>query len=332
MSRIVVIGATGHVGSYLVPRLVRAGHNVVAVSRGIRTPYREDAAWRHVERIELDREAGDSNGSFAGQIADLAPDVVVDMMCFTPESAAQLIDALRGRVDLLVSCGTIWVHGPAVAVPIRESDERRPIGDYGVGKAAIEALLLAESNRDGGLPCAVLHPGHITGPGWPMVNAAGNFDLGVWERLAAGSELTLPNLGLETVHHVHADDVAQCFERAIARQAISAGKSYHVVSERAMTLRGIAETVAGWFGQEAKLRYRPLEEFLAELSPEHAAASSDHITRSPSMSIAAAESDLGYAPRFTSSQAIADGLRWLIAAGRIDTGGRALSARTTPPM
>lgn len=26
MSRVVVIGATGHVGTYLVPRLVRGGH------------------------------------------------------------------------------------------------------------------------------------------------------------------------------------------------------------------------------------------------------------------------------------------------------------------
>ena len=34
MSRVVVIGATGHIGSYLVPRLVEAGHAVVTVARG----------------------------------------------------------------------------------------------------------------------------------------------------------------------------------------------------------------------------------------------------------------------------------------------------------
>ena len=39
MSRVVVIGATGHIGSYLVPRLARDGHEVVAMSRGIRGPY-----------------------------------------------------------------------------------------------------------------------------------------------------------------------------------------------------------------------------------------------------------------------------------------------------
>ena len=32
--KVVVVGATGHIGSYLVPRLVAAGHEVVAISRG----------------------------------------------------------------------------------------------------------------------------------------------------------------------------------------------------------------------------------------------------------------------------------------------------------
>ena len=43
MSRIVVIGATGHIGTYLVPRLVRGGHEVIAISRGAHEPYRTRA-------------------------------------------------------------------------------------------------------------------------------------------------------------------------------------------------------------------------------------------------------------------------------------------------
>ena len=34
--RIVVIGGSGHVGSFLVPRLVRAGREVVSLTRGAR--------------------------------------------------------------------------------------------------------------------------------------------------------------------------------------------------------------------------------------------------------------------------------------------------------
>jgi uncharacterized protein YbjT (DUF2867 family) len=42
--RVVVIGATGPVGGYLIPRLVHAGHDVVAISRGRQPPYRPHPA------------------------------------------------------------------------------------------------------------------------------------------------------------------------------------------------------------------------------------------------------------------------------------------------
>ena len=36
--KVLVIGATGHIGTYLVPRLLARGHEVVALSRGQRQP------------------------------------------------------------------------------------------------------------------------------------------------------------------------------------------------------------------------------------------------------------------------------------------------------
>ena len=50
MPRVVVIGGTGHVGTYMVPRLVEAGHDVVVVARNKRQPYLAHAAWNQVER------------------------------------------------------------------------------------------------------------------------------------------------------------------------------------------------------------------------------------------------------------------------------------------
>jgi nucleoside-diphosphate-sugar epimerase len=117
MSRVVVIGATGHIGSYLVPRLVRGGHEV--------------------------------------------------------------------------HCGTIWVHGPALRVPVTEDEPRTAYGEYGTGKAEIEALLRRET-LTGGVPAVVLHPGHISGPGWPVITPAGNLDPAAWTSLATGQPLTRP--------------------------------------------------------------------------------------------------------------------------------------------
>ena len=319
MSRIVVIGATGHVGTYLVPRLVRAGHEVVALSRGEREPYVPAPEWRAVERVTADREAEDAAGAFGERIAALAPDAVVDMVCFTPESAGQLLDALRPARPLLLHCGSIWVHGPVARVPVTEDEPRTAYGEYGTGKAAIEALLHRET-VGGGVPSVVLHPGHISGP-WPSITPAGNLDLDVWRRLAAGEPLALPGLGLGVLHHVHADDVAQAFERALTRPA-AIGSSFHVVSEQAMTLRGLAAGVAGWFGREPVLEFVEWAEFERRVGAGHAEATREHVARSIAASIDRAREVLGYRPRFSSLDALHESLRWLADNGHVDLGGQ----------
>jgi nucleoside-diphosphate-sugar epimerase len=315
VSRIVVIGATGHIGSYLVPRLVRAGHEVVALSRGARDPYVPAPEWRVVQRVEADREADDA----AERIAALGGDAVIDMLCFNAESARQLVDALRPRRPLHLHCGSIWVHGRAARVPVTEDEPRTAYGEYGTGKAAVEALLHRETIA-GGVPSVVLHPGHISGP-WPVITPAGNLDPDVWRRLATGEPLALPDSGLGVLHHVHADDVAQAFQRALTRPS-AIGSSFHVVSEQAMTLRGLAAGVAGWFGREPVLDLVDWAEFERRAGAEHASATREHAERSITASIDRARDVLGYQPRFSSLEAMHEGLRWLAANGHVDLGGQ----------
>src|SRR5215471_18099968 len=323
MSRVVVIGATGHIGSYLVPRLVRGGHEVIAMSRGIRGPYHQSPQWDSVSTVTVDRDAADAEGSFGAQVAALQPDVVIDLICFTAASAQQLVDALRPQRPerpLLLHCGTIWVHGPALRVPVTEDEPRTAYGEYGTGKAEIEALLHRETVA-GGVPAVILHPGHISGPGWPVINPAGNLDPEVWTQLATGKPLALPDLGLGVLHHVHADDVAQAFERALSRPA-AIGASFHVVSEQAMTLRGLAAGVAQWFGREPVLDFVDWPEFERRVGAEHAEATRQHTFRSITASIARARQTLGYAPRYSSLDAMQEALAWLVANGRADVDGQ----------
>ena len=254
--RVVVIGGSGHVGTYLVPRLVEAGYEVVSISRGQREPYQVHPAWDEVEQVALDRDTEEAEATFGERVLGLKPDIVVDMICFTSESAHQLVEELRGRVTHFLHCGTIWVHGHSTRVPTTEDQPRRPFGEYGIQKARIEAYLLDEARRNG-FPATILHPGHIVGPGWTPLNPAGNFDPGVFELLARGEELVLPNLGMETVHHVHADDVAQAFMGALDNWNVAVGEAFHVVSPAALTLRGYAEAVAGWFGRGDLGPHRP---------------------------------------------------------------------------
>jgi len=309
--RVVIIGGSGHVGTYLVPRLVESGHEVINVSRQQREPYQPHGAWTQVQQVIIDRAAAEADGTFGAQIAALQPDAVIDMICFTLDSARHIAEALRGQVRHFLHCGTIWVHGPSAVVPTTETQPRRPFGEYGIQKAAIETYLLGEAQR-GDLPATILHPGHIVGPGWAPLNPAGYFSTAVFAQLARGEELALPNLGLETVHHVHADDVAQSFTQALAHWSMAVGESFHVVSPAAVTLRGYAEAVAGWFGQEANLRYVPWEAWRATVSEDEARATWDHIAHSPNCSIEKARRHIGYQPRYTSLQAVREAVAWLI--------------------
>jgi nucleoside-diphosphate-sugar epimerase len=314
--RVVIIGGSGHIGSYLTPRLVETGHRVICVSRGQRNPYVEHGAWAKVEQVTLDRSAEEAAGTFGSRIRDLEPDCVIDLTSYTLDSTRQLVEALRGCIQQFLHCGTIWVHGPSVEVPATEEAPRKPISDYGIRKASIEAWLLDEARRRH-FPAVVLHPGHLVGTGWTPLNPQANFNPAVFADLMAGREIALPNLGRETLHHVHADDVAQAFVKAMANWSGAFGESFHVVSPAAVSLAGYAESVAGWFGKQARIRLLPWDDWRASVSEKDANSTWDHVARSPNCSIRKAERVLDYRPRYSSLEAIRESLLWLVAHERI---------------
>src|SRR3569623_1298237 len=243
MAKVVVIGGSGHVGTYLVPRLVEAGHQVVNVARGARQPYSPHAAWSQVEVVTADRDAEDAAGTFGARIASLEADIVINKISFTLESTQQLVAALRGKVQHFLHCGTIC-YGHNTVVPATEDQPLNGIGPYGSQKAAIEAWLLNEARRSG-FPTTVFRPGHIVGPGWTPLNPAGHFNNTVFSQIARGDELALPNFGMETVHHVHAADVAHVVMGAIANRSQSVGEAFNAVSARRSTSRATLRPCSG---------------------------------------------------------------------------------------
>jgi nucleoside-diphosphate-sugar epimerase len=308
--KIVVIGGSGHIGTFLIPRLVRAGHEVISVSRGQRSSYTADPAWEHVRQVTADREAEDRDGTFGDRVASLQPDVVVDLICFTLDSATALVERLRGRTGHLLHCGSIWRAGPSRKVPITEDDAPPPVGEYGIAKAAIAEMLRAET-RSGGLVTTSLHPGHIVGPGWHPIGPLGNVDPGVWRTLSAGEPLDVPGLGTEFMHHVHADDVAHAFEAAITHREAAAGEDFTVVAPTALNVRGYAHIGASWFGQTAELRTITWEQFRGT-DPDAARTSWDHLVRNHAFSIDKARRLLDYTPRYQPEEAALESVRWLI--------------------
>ena len=65
-------------------------------------------------------------------------------------------------------------------------------------------------------------------------------------------------------------------------------------------------------------------EFDRRVGPEHAEATREHTFRSITASIARARQMLGYAPRYSSLDALHEALAWLVANGQADVGGQRL--------
>lgn len=296
---ITVIGGTGHIGTYLVPALVRDAHAVTVVSRGQQQPYTEDDAWSSVEFVTCDREKAEADGTFGRLIAKQKPEGIIDLRCFTTEQAQQLIAPLDGQH--LVVTGSIWSWGRTSVVPMTEDVPKDPLTPYDSGKAAVEDFLLREQTR---VPASVVHPSHISGPGWAAVNPAGNFDVDVYRSLKRDGSATLPLDGMALLQHVHAADVAEVHRLALTQSDASAGEAFNCVAEQSMTLRAYATLLARHFGHEPSLTFLPWADFAAEVGESNAIMTHDHITRSPHFSMAKAREVLGFTPRYSAQETV----------------------------
>ena len=301
--RVTIIGGAGHVGTWLVPLLVQAGHQVTNVTRGQSRPYQPHKAWEKVTQVTLDRDAP----GFGAAIAAQSPEVVIDMICFTPAQHQALAASLRGKVSHFIHIGTIWVHGRPGPSPTREEDPRHPFGDYGINKSLLEDMILSEARR-GDLPATVVRPGHIVGPGWVPLNPLGHFNPQTFRDIAAGRPITLPNFGLETVHHVHAEDVALTVMAALTHWGAAVGEAFNAVSPAALNLRHYAEQLYAQFGHTPALTFSPFETWAKTQTPEDAQATWEHIARSPCHSVEKARRLLNHPPRHSSLQAVVEAI------------------------
>jgi nucleoside-diphosphate-sugar epimerase len=314
VKRVVMIGGKGKVGTYLVPMLVGDGFEVINVSRGNSKPFIPHGRWDRVTQASLDR----NDSEFPQKIAALKPDVVVDMICFQEADMSALIAALEGLVEHYLIAGSVWCHGTGSVVPNTEEEDLNPLGEYGIEKLKM-ARTLKRKYALSHFPGTIIHPGHIVGPGHPPINPQGNHNPKVFEALMRGEPVTIPNFGMETLHHVHAKDVAAVFRAAIRAGSPSYGQAFHAVSSGAVTLRGYAKEVASWFGKEANLVFKPFDEFRAEVTERDANATYEHILRSSNHSMEKAKRLLGFTPSYSSFEAVKESLDWMISNGVVES-------------
>lgn len=313
--KIIVIGGGGHIGTYLTPRLAKAGHEVISISRGLNKPYIEDPAWKKVTQIKMDRSKSEN---FSQEIADMNAGVVVDLINFTVEDVKSMVETLKETdISHYLYCSSIWAHGRAEKIPADPNGVKHPLDDYGWAKYKSEQYLKKEF-RANGFPATVIMPGQISGPGWTFINPIGNEDTKVFQTIADGGKVYLPSFGMETLHHVHASDVAQMFVDAINHRNQALGESFHAVAEESLTLYGYTTLMYKFFNHNPQIEFLSWEKWCEYMDDDyHIDKTYFHIARSGNYSIENAKRLIEYSPKYTTSEVVEDSLKSYIERGII---------------
>jgi nucleoside-diphosphate-sugar epimerase len=101
--RVLIIGGTGFIGSYVLPRLLGEGHSVAIFHRG---QSGSDLA-REALRIIGDRRR---LAEYGGEFDRFGPQVVLDMIPYAEEDARALMATFRGKVERVVALSSQDVY------------------------------------------------------------------------------------------------------------------------------------------------------------------------------------------------------------------------------
>jgi UDP-glucose 4-epimerase len=296
--KIVVTGATGHLGRATVAGLTAAGHEIVALSR---------SGALGTQPVDLTRDpAVDAIASHLA--ADVA---VIHLAALHPPATAStglgelrdLIDAnVHGTMRVLEACrrsrcarvvlaSTFEVYGDPTEKPLTEDVDPYPTTDYGATKLAAEDHVRSFSYEEK-VPTITLRMPAVYGPGEKTPRALPNF----LRAVARGERPTVYGDGQDERDQLYVDDAARALRLAVEADAEGI---FNVADGERHTILSIARAalaVAGLSG-EPELRERVKER------------------RDCHMSIDAARSALGFAPATTLEEGMRRQLAWIRSAG-----------------
>jgi nucleoside-diphosphate-sugar epimerase len=252
--RVFVTGGTGHSGSYIIPELIAAGHEVTGLARSDTAAAAVSALGAKVRRGDLkDLEglmeaAADSDGVIhVAHRQDLLPFGGMDAV-----SAAELPvmlaygEALAGTGKPLVAAGSIGSSGN-LGRPATEEDPALPVGDEHKGTLRVRNVVETEviDLAERGVRSSVVRIANIA---HSTTDRAGFLPILIGLAKDKGFA-GYPGDGANLWNAVHARDVASLFRLALEKGP--AGKYWHAVADEGIPLREIAEAIGSRLGLDA---------------------------------------------------------------------------------
>ena len=243
--RVFVTGGTGHIGSYMIPELIAAGHEVTGLARSDTSAAAVSALGAKVRRGDLEdldglkEAAADSDGVIHVARLDLAQSGGIDAV--TAVELQQMLaygEALAETGKPLVAAANISSPGN-LGRPATEDDPALPAGDEHKGtlraRNVVETAVLGLAER--GVRSSVVRTANIAHSTSDRANFVPTLIALAKEKGFAG----YPGDGANLWCAVHARDVASLYRLALEKSP--AGRCWHAVGDGGIPFHEIAEAI-----------------------------------------------------------------------------------------
>ena len=257
MSRVLVTGGAGFIGSFVVDQLRSAGHEAVIFDVR-RSPHHARGEVPTVIGDVLDYDSVREAARGCDAIAHLAAAADVGEVAKDPEAAEKLnsrgtfnvLEAAREEgVGRVIYASTIWVYSEAEGHVDEDVPLHPPAHLYTATKLAGELYCRSYSELFG-LDTTILRFGIPYGPRARPAAVVPSF---VGKALA-GEALSIAGTGEQTRRFVYVEDLAEGVVRALS--PVAANRTYNLVGTEDVSIRQIADTVRSLVG-DVEIEHTP---------------------------------------------------------------------------
>jgi UDP-glucose 4-epimerase len=292
--KITVFGGGGFIGSTIVDRLLRDGHEICVFERPRVPAYRE---FEQNERVRW--LTGDLNSLADVTEAVEGADAVIHLVSTTlPKNSnddpiydvqsnvvatLQLLNVMvaKGVKKIVFSSSGGTVYGDPVYLPIDEKHPTNPRVSYGISKLAIEKYLLLYQQQYG-IRASILRVANPYGERQRVQTAQGAITVFL-DKALRSEAIEIWGDGSVTRDYIYISDVAEAFARAIQYEGTES--VFNISSGYGTSLNEIIEKIEGYVGHPVLRTYQPGRIFDVPASVLNNSAAQTHLGWSPKVSL-----------------------------------------------